>query len=65
VKIATTTRTLYKLKSDADSYIVDEKGESKKVSKGHVSTSKITAYSTKAESDAKAKEIKDKKVKDG
>jgi hypothetical protein len=63
VKIATTTRTLYK--TGAECHIVDEAGESKKVSKGYVSTSKITGYSTKAESDAKMKEIKGKKAKNG
>ena len=63
MKLENTVIKLYKPR--AGCYVVDEAGESKKVSKGYVSTSKITGYSTKAESDAKMKEIKDKKVKNG
>ncbi len=63
MKIETTTRVLYKPKSEC--YVVDEKGEVKKVDKGNISTVKITAHSTKAEADAKVKQIKAKKVKDG
>ena len=58
MKIATTTRTLYK--TGAEGYVVDEKGETKRVDNGHVSTVKIVGYTTKKEADAKSKEIKEK-----